>query len=223
MISANLIWGLSLIVIIVSFLGLIVSSLIERRNDEPRISLLNYFPYEVIKGKISNIFLIILCVALFSPLLFVIPNFGEMGDLAVFNLVITCLFGLSGLAIFAVSKIKIQYTKEHIYCSTALIAAAFLMSALTCVRAFISFNIRTTQLGIIHIVIASLACLFAVLMLGVMFNPKLKDWPNLEEETQGDQKVYKRPKVFVLPLSEWIAIGVILLSAILFLISVIKF
>ena len=63
------------------------------------------------------------------------------------------------------------------------------------------------------IVIAVLCFLVALLSLGTLINPKLKNWPKLDAVSEPDGTVtFKRPRPFVLALSEWL----ILLLAIIF-------
>ena len=63
--------------------------------------------------------------------------------------------------------------------------------------------------------------MFIIALLIIMINPKLRDWARLEKQVNGDGTIsYRRPKVFILALSEWLTILINHLSFVLILILV---
>jgi len=61
----------------------------------------------------------------------------------------------------------------------------------------------------------------AMWQLLIMINPRLKNWGQLSEVKNGSAVRYSRPKVFVLPLSEWLSLLNLILLQIIVVISVI--
>jgi len=224
MISAkNVIWILIIIGAIVSFLSMMGFSFLSCKKSKEDFSFTRQFPYEFVKNKIAGIFLYLMVAFAFAPLLLIIPLFGEFGDLAVISLVITCIFGLTTMVLVAAIKIPASYTHEHVIVSTILMAAAFFCSGLTATRLFLSYSVELRfGGGGFHLAFAIIASLIAVAMLVVIFNPKLKDWALLEEQMNGEDKNYYRPKFFVLAYSEWASVLALFLSQILFLLSLIS-
>ena len=224
MIKINLIWVICLIAVFVGFIGFITFGYISTKKDNEKYSVLRHFPYELNKSPVSKIFSYLFGAFGFVPLLVVLPLFTDFGDLAVYSIFIVSVIGLSTLCAAAILNLPAKYTKPHITLATVLMAVAFLSAALVMMYSILvaRLAIRFNQVGGFHIAIAALAGLLAILMVVVMFSPKLKDWAKLSEDIQGDQKIYSRGKFFPLAYSEWIAIGVILLSEILFLISILS-
>jgi hypothetical protein len=224
MISAkNVIWILIFIGVIVSFLGMMSFSFLSNKKSKEEFSFTRQFPYEFVKNKITSIFLYLMMAFAFAPLLLIVPLFGEFGDLAVISLVITCVLGLTMMVLVAAIKIPASYTHEHVIVSTILMAAAFLCSGLTAIRLFLSYSVELRfGGGGFHLAFAIIASLIAIAMLVVIFNPKLKDWALLEEQMNGEDKAYYRPKFFVLAYSEWASVLALFLSQILFLLSLIS-
>lgn len=223
MISINLIWILLFIVYILSFFLLMGVSYLFRKKEEP-FSFLNCLPFEYFSNRNLDAFLYIFAFVSFCPLFLIIPTFGEMGDLALFNLFITFLFGLAGLSIAFISKISTIYLKTHFKLATALFCFAFLLSALVSIHFFINYNVylHTSSNGMLYLVLGVFSSLLCVGMLVLLFNPKLKDWYKLESKTVDGNTIYSRPKFVSLAYSEWLSILVIFLSEILFFISLLK-
>lgn len=225
MIKPNLIWGIILGVYTLSFVLMITFGYLNKKKEDNKASLTNYFPFEILGSYLPTIFLYIFMIASFAPLLIIIPLFGEFGDLAIFNIVLASLFGIFGLVIGALVKITTKYISPHIKLATILMAGAFLMSALTTLHFFLNFSMTSKfpGSGAPHLAFGIISGLLSIGMLVVMFNPKLKNWAQLEEHIDGDNKIFDRPKFFPLAYSEWLAIGVTFISQILFLLSLLSF
>ncbi len=224
MIKINLVWIFIFILYISSFLLFLIFNLIKIRKSKKSYSFLNQFPFEFLANKTSDIFLYIFVGLSFLPILLILPTFGEMGDLAIFNLVLTFLFGISGFFIASIFKISTLYLTPHFKVMTALFSMAFLTSALTALHFFLSFATykRISLNGTYYLIFAIISTLLSALMLVLLFNPKLKNWANLETRKNDDSVTYVRPKFISLAYSEWISIAVITLSEILFLLSLLE-
>ncbi len=225
MIKPNLIWGLILGAIVLVFLLMITFGYLFSKKEDKSISFFSHFPFEIIKGEVSNIFLIIYMIVAFAPLFVIIPLFGEFGDFAVFNIFIAAFFGLFSLVVGAIIKITTKYIVPHIRLASILMAGAFLMSALTSLHFFLNFSMMSKfpGNGYVHLSLGIIAGLLALGMLVVMFNPRLKKWAQLEEHIDGDNKIFDRPKFFPLAYSEWISVIVLFISQLLFMLSLINF
>ena len=224
MIKINLIWVLCLIAVVVGFGGFITFGYISSKKDIEKYSFTRHFPYELNKGVVAKIFSYLFGAFGFVPLLVVLPLFDEFQSLAIYTVFITCIIGFATLSAAAISNLPASYTKPHITLATVLMAVAFLSSALVMMYSILVSRLlfRFNQNGGLHIALAVVSGILAVLMVVVMFSPKLKDWAKLSEDIQGDQKTYSRGKFFPLAYSEWIAIGVILISEVIFLISLLS-
>ena len=66
------------------------------------------------------------------------------------------------------------------------------------------------------------SCVIAIAVLFLIVNPKLKNWAKLEVETDGDQKTYKRGKVFILAFTEWLILLLSVVGEIIFFLTLIK-
>ena len=69
---------------------------------------------------------------------------------------------------------------------------------------------------------AILSGVICILSMLICFNPKLKNWSQLEERIINDEKVFDRGKVFPLAYSEYASILIIAISYILFFLSLIE-
>ncbi|MCR5333152.1 MAG: hypothetical protein K6E11_03970 [Bacilli bacterium] len=221
MIKLNLIWLLVLILIILAFIGFITFGYISTKSESEKYSFSRHFPYEINKSQASRIFSYLCGGFAFLPLTFILPLYSDFGSLAFYSVFITCIFGLAMMSATAISNLPTSYLKPHLVLSTIVMAFAFLTSTLTTVYSILISNLQT-KVGLssgVHIALAVVSGMLAVGMLFVIFSPKLANWAKLEETVLNNEKMYTRGKFFPLAYSEWIAIGVIFLSEIIFLIS----
>ena len=224
MIEINLIWILVLIAYVSSFLLFMLFNLINIKKNKNTYSFLNQFPFEYLTNRTSDILLYVFAGISFTPLLVIIPCFGEMADLAIFNVLLACVFGMSGFVIALIYKISTSYLNVHFKIMTGLFCLAFLLSALTALHFFLSYSTyaRVASNGTYYLIFGILSSLLSVLMFVLLFNPKLKDWAHLEAVTNEDEISYIRPKFISLAYSEWLSIAVVVISEILFLLSLLK-
>lgn len=230
MISINAIWifsiaGFSLIALITLGLVLANSSL---RGKE--FSLLRNFPFEF--GKLNptiypifKTFIFILSGFAFSPLFFISPQMKDFGNLGFLLVLITCIYGLASVSNCFLFFFDARYTKTHMILVTVSMSLVLLANALS---TLVSILVYKSYLDMVenHIMSLVFAIVSGVLTLGMLFlivNPKLTSWAKLESEVDSNgEKIYKRGKVFILALSEWITILISILGEIVFLVSLIK-
>lgn len=89
----------------------------------------------------------------------------------------------------------------------------FAIYAVSCGFLFLDMRQFNDTLGLTFAII-----FFVLAVLGgmVMLNPKLASWGKLKKIGEGPNALYVRPRPFLLPFSEWIIIGLGVLTTILF-------
>ena len=96
-------------------------------------------------------------------------------------------------------------------------------SALVCLHLFLNFSAKNKfNEGGMTLLFAILSGVICILSMLICFNPKLKNWSQLEERIINDEKVFDRGKVFPLAYSEYASILIIAISYILFFLSLIE-
>jgi hypothetical protein len=60
-----------------------------------------------------------------------------------------------------------------------------------------------------------IASFFFFMMTGIIFNPKLRDWSQLERVGDNEKPLYQRPKLFVLAFTQWFVLFSLIAYAIL--------
>lgn len=221
MISFNFIWLVVLISGIISFTLMIFFNAFNAKKHDPNFSFRNYFPYEYF-NKLSKIFAFIFVISLFASLSTILPYSVDLGNNFILLIVITFVIGLSGVTSFVNMSLPLKYMKEHMIVSTIQMASSFLSIALATVRLFLAYSIESRfNQGTLYLCFGVLGAILSILMLVVIFNPKLKDWTKLDVINVNGEKTYSRPKFVSLAYSEWISLLILLFSQILFLISMI--
>lgn len=222
MIEFNLIWLIIVLVNVISFVLMIVTSLINGGKKDKGFSFTNYFPYENY-SYITRVFSILYAISLFASLATILPFVGDLKENSILPIITTFIIGCSGIAIVLTYLIPLKYEKEHLIISTVLMSLTFLSLALASTRQILAYSmLNRFSEGGYHLILGIIGVLFTLLMGVIIFNPKLKNWANLEEHLKGDEKYYIRPKFFPLAYSEWSAIGLSLVAQILFLTSLIN-
>ena len=230
MISANLIWIISLVGFAGVFLILLILFLLNSSVLKKEFSPLRHFPYEFLKmnSNIASLFkplMFVLTGFAFSPIFFITPLMGEFGDLGFLTVFVTCIFGLAAISNCLLFFFDARFTKTHIYLDTISMCLVFLANALTALLSFLVFK-HYWGFGETRVPALVLAILSTLVALGVLFfivNPKLSSWAKLTYTVnENGERVYSRGKVFVLALSEWITILASIAGEILFFLSLIK-
>ena len=229
MIAPNIIWIFSLAAFALIALTIFVVIVLNSRRMDPKFSFLRTFPYEFINERGNEIILFkpllyILTGLAFSPLFVITPLIKEFGSLGFFSVMISCVFGLAMICNCLLFFFDARYTKTHMVLFTISSCLVFLSNTLTTIYSFVIFkgykDMASDHLGSLILGIASGVIAIAVLFLIV--NPKLKNWAKLEVETDGDQKTYKRGKVFILAFTEWLILLLSVVGEIIFFLTLIK-
>lgn len=207
MIGFNVIWLISLVLLVLAFFGLIiVSKLFYSPIDSNKAIFSRIFPFELVNhiGKGFSFYRIILFVfaaVCFSPIFIFVGNLGMYENFRIFGIVISCLFGLSGILFTFLHFFNPNNVKVHIYLLISFIATTLLSGLLTF---SFSFNIMKVNnlsgVGSVPtIIFGGLSIVPMLLILVFSFSGKLSNWAKLEKDNVG----YKRPSVFPLALLEW--------------------
>ena len=229
MIAPNIIWIFSLAAFALIALTIFVVIVLNSRRMYPKFSFLRTFPYEFINERGNEIILFkpllyILTGLAFSPLFVITPLIKEFGSLGFFSVMISCVFGLAMIFNCLLFFFDARYTKTHMVLFTISSCLVFLSNTLTTIYSFVIFkgykDMAIDHTGSLILGIASGVIAIAVLFLIV--NPKLKNWAKLEVETDGDQKTYKRGKVFILAFTEWLILLLSVVGEIIFFLTLIK-
>ena len=126
------------------------------------------------------------------------------------------IFGFAcfaGAMLYALFSVRPTYPRAHIL-FFALFGGASIVTYFLSGIAFLHLQAISSSVGLIFAVIFFV---LAAATLGVQLNPKLKNWAKLDSKPSEDGTVIvSRPRPFVLAFSEWILIGIAMLSAILF-------
>lgn len=230
MISVNLVWIFFLVAFVGVFIALVVLSFLRMKHiEEENRSFMRLFPCELIKEKIpgANIYRTILYIfsgLCFAPVFVVLPLLDEFGGLGALAMIVSFLFGIEGIVLVSIFLFNIRYTNTHTKLSTGFMAGSFLVNGLTTLYAILTFTTwnKFGKGSILSLVMAIIAGLLTILTLVITLNPKLKNWAQLVRVDEGEEAVYKRPKIFPLAFSEWLIILINFVGEIVFFISLIR-
>jgi len=229
MISPNIVWIFSLSAFAVIALTIFIIIFVSSRKMDPKFSFLRSFPYEFMNERGNQVILFkpllyVLTGFAFSPLFVITPLIKDFGSLGFFSVMICCIFGLAMISNCLLFFFDARYTKTHMILFTVSSCLAFLSNTLTTIYSFVIFkgykdtainHTGSLILGIISGVIA-IAALFLIV------NPKLKNWAKLEADGDGEEKTYKRGKVFILAFTEWLILLLSVVGEIIFFLTLIK-
>ncbi|MFA5235801.1 MAG: hypothetical protein WC399_03035 [Bacilli bacterium] len=174
-----------------------------RKNIGIGFSLLNRFPFEAmlalhpLERRLLQIPLALFAVAVtaFFYGAFVAANLF----LTYLILFVAVLAALSFVLLFYV---KTTFVEKHVLVASLFMMLILLLSLLVTYYAF-----TTPFDGVYHILLRYAAPALAMIQLLIMINPRLKSWGVLEAQKNGAAVSYVRPRVFILPLSEWITLA----------------
>ena len=230
MISINLVWIFFLVAFVGVFAAVAVFSFLRMNHvEEENRSFLRLFPCELIKEKIpgSNVYrtlIYIMSGLCFAPVFVVLPLLDEFGGLGALAMIVSFLYGIEGIVMVSIFLFNIRYTNTHSKLSTGFMAGSFLVNALTTLYAILTYTTwnKFGKGSVLSLVMAILAGLLAIATLVITLNPKLKNWAQLVRVDEGEEAVYKRPKIFWLAFSEWLIILLNFIGEIVFFISLIR-
>lgn len=193
-----------------------------------KFSFLRHFPFELDqekKGDRKFIYraLIILVFALMGvSYILALKDYFEYTTLTY----VIAIFGvISYLSLFFLAIIDTRYVKIHllVFGLNFLSTLANIISIAFYAFYFIDwkFPFAFTFPSWVGYLVFALTLVFIIALFIIMINPKLRDWARLEKQVNGDGTIsYRRPKVFILALSEWLTILINHLSFVLILILV---
>ncbi len=193
-----------------------------------KFSFLRHFPFELDQEKkgdrkfIYRAMLILVFALMGVSYVLALKDYFQYTTLTY----VIAIFGiLSYLSLFFLAIIDTRFVKIHL-----LIFGLNFLSTLVNVLsiAFFAFYFIDWKFPFafnfpswVGYLVFAIALVFIVSLLIIMFNPKLRDWARLEKQVNSDGTIaYRRPKVFILALSEWLTILISHLSFVLILVLV---
>lgn len=190
-------------------------------NNKKAFSFLSYFPFELNEGhdlwsRLSSysVFLLAGALALASTGMLWNENFRPFLSVAIFM----AIFGiLKAVALIFVFRVPAYHFKFHCVVSVAYFSLVALTS---CFAGIFFLNMsKVFESGAIAMMVIEFVCAF--LLACIAINPKLSKWTELESVGNEDGSVeIRRPRPFVLALSEWCAIFVDLLATLTFVVGI---
>ena len=200
-------WIITISILVVSFFGVVISALLFTKPvDEYKFSFLRIFPFEAIRnsennGKIYSFFTFLFSGMAFTPIILIVEGSGKLSNLNPLSIFIACVIGLAGVCFVFLNFFDVTHTKPHLVLFAIFALLTLLSGVLVVVRGFTAFDLLKKHGSTEYfLIICSAACVLATLpVLAFIVNPKLKDWPRLDQ-VDGE---YVRPKHFVLAYSEW--------------------
>ncbi len=190
-------------------------------KNKTSFSFLSYFPFELNEGhdvcsRLSSysVFLLAGALALASTGMLWSEDFRPFLSVAIFM----AIFGiLKAVALIFVFRIPAYHFKFHCIVSVTYFCLVVLTS---CFAGIFFLNMsKAFEGGAVAMMVIEF--LLAFLLTGIAINPKLSKWTELESVGNEDGSVeIRRPKPFVLALSEWCAIAIDLLSVLTFIVGI---
>ena len=213
-------WILSITLLLIGFLGIVLSAkLLSKPIDEYKFSFMRIFPFEVINASGENSRFYSFSTYLFSgicfsPILLVISEQTSLKTLNPMSILLACVLGLAGLCFIFLNIFDATHVKAHLSLFTVFAFLILLSSTLIFSRGLIAYNIfkEHGKQEFIFLISEIFSAITFVLVLLLIFDPKLKTWAVLEER---DGKYY-RPKRFVLAYSEWALLLILLINELIY-------
>ena len=191
----------------------------KRKNDP--YSFLSKFPYELFSGEPTP-FLVMARVALGAYLvsglgldIAAVVAVASISGLKTYAIFFSA-FGLISLAaFFSLAIVEARFVEAHLRLAFIYFLSALLHASMEGI-----FLIAYGGIATMPFVFAIVIFLLALIEVGVLLNPKLSHWAQLESVGEKDGSVtLRRPKVFVLAFSEWLVFFIDFLVLILFAIG----
>lgn len=186
-------------------------ALLKKKSEKSDFSFRSYFSYELFfsekKDALYYILRIIGALAFLTPVLSGIYGLtltltrGSsdssffLGSVALFSFIFS-------LMQYWLTYCSLSYSKKHLtlfFCSDAALIISSGMAAFYFLAVYHNVYLSSSLFLTIFLL------LVVVVSIGVLLNPKLRDWDKMERAVKEDGSVYYiRPKRFVLPYSEWL-------------------
>ena len=206
-------------------LGFVFSSLIFRKKENRSFDLRSEFPFELVDagepayrpGRICILLWGLLDAAVAFYLLASISSHSSLLSLSIIYAISTILRNVALVSLFYTPAYRFKPHFLSFVCSCALTGFVGAVGAIICV------NVRNV-VGSPAIAAAVVLAALGVATLIVMANPKLANWPKLESTMdESGAVVERRPKIFILAFSEWLALFFAMALSIASLVSFIVF
>lgn len=206
---------------------LITGFLSYKSRYKKRYDLLSYFPFELsdsddkyaITCKIFCIAMAIIITGSSFFLIYLNPLFSNLNALGIVIGVI-CLFTMA-------SFVGLNYVPAYEFKYHLLLAVVFMsLSALFDVVVGLTFFNLYSYLSLNSLAMGlAITCFVIALIKGLIIaNPKLSKWTELKSSVGSDGVVTStRPRPFVLALSEWLCLGLDLISLFIYIIGLYVF
>jgi len=211
---SNGILNLTLILVSIFFFvsGLILSFISFKNENNKNYIIRNHFPYELnafpatkrnIYGKIAFIIsflsiLVFFCIYSFD----ISKKYMAVDGITGLKLTASITGVLSILSIGYIFLFPMINIKTHLFFDYILFAFAFLCFVSI---GFIDVFIFNNKKDPYYLIIGILSFLISLILLILIINPKLKNWAKLDESVNSDgEKIFIRPKFFVLAFTEWV-------------------
>ncbi len=194
--------SVSTIFIVVFFLAI---SFIYKNAEKKRLKIRNTFIFEAVpsfKNKdaiVNGVLLFSLAVILFTFIFYVSQNI-HVFSVSLLIITVIAVFCLATIPFIGLDKLR-----EHLYLSLGALVAIL---AIFGVEAYFGFRSYSLYLRDYDLVGAIISSVFALLCLIVIFNPKLLDLKN----TQNEAGEYVRKNFILLAFTEWMMYPAIVLS-----------
>lgn len=230
MINFNLIWlFLTLFVFISPLIFVVAGVLLFRRDEKEQYSFYNRFPYELLydeKNKLKSQyipFIVILLIGSLSPLGAIIPE-GSKNPLFGYLFLISFLSVLSMIFFISLILTPVRFYKEHQIIFIIYLSITTLFSASVMILSTVFSFKDATIISPVHLFYAILSLLNLIVLIILIFNPKLKNWAKLDKEVKDDGTlVLTRPKFFALAYTEWVAFLIQNISLLILMLSLLNY
>ncbi|MFA5686725.1 MAG: hypothetical protein WCZ47_00290 [Bacilli bacterium] len=219
-------WITSITFLILSFISMIAFGLINFFEEQKvKYSFLQMFPYELSsqsRGKyyiLHRLFLYFYVAFSLTPALLLFMKYQSYQQLSSFLLFVNVLFIIQAIIFLSLNIIEARFIKTHATIATLYFAFSLLSSGGASIF-LINLYINSSDNLVTQLVIGVLLVLISILLLVIMLNPRLKNWPQLEQvnNIDGTQSL-KRPKIFILAFSEWLVVFLNFIAYLLILIA----
>lgn len=193
-----------------------------------KFSFLRHFPFELDQDKkgdhkfVYRAMLILIFALMGVSYILALKDYFKYTTLTY----VISIFGiLSYLSLFFLAIIDTRFVKIHliVFGLNFLSTLVNILSIIFFAFYFIDWKIPTAfdYPSLLGYIVVAFSIIFVIALLIIMFNPKLKYWAKLEKQVNSDGTIsYRRGKVFILALSEWLTILINHLSFIFILLLV---
>ncbi|MCR5349138.1 MAG: hypothetical protein K6E59_06010 [Bacilli bacterium] len=193
-------WLLSLGIPLIVFF---VSSLIVSLRQIPHYSFLTDFPFELFERRANSGKILFYVACGFDALggAFLLVSHELHPQLLAFEILYLVSMVLKDVALAIVVSVPAYEFKSHIPTFTVFGA----MTALSCALATILFANLLYANGALAITFAIIVGLLGLVAVGLLVNPKLAHWTQLNSKVEEDGTITtSRPRPFVLAFTEWL-------------------